>query len=210
MIAWRPVVTEMLEAIRHKHDLFKGVFINIVGPDTLDLPKEINDKTVISHEGTIGDFEFPTLEKIENFCKDHLDVKVCYIHTKSVSSEIGTVRRKRCEDWCRLMILFNIELAEKRIEDLDSGFDASGVNFRKTPSPHFSGNFWWAKSDYIRKLPLINQVKNKVYANQKRHSAEFWVGLGNGKLTSDYNSGSLYLMDIDINKIREKYLSINS
>jgi hypothetical protein len=28
-----------------------------------------------------------------------------------------------------------------------------GVNYLNTPEPHYSGNFWWANSSHIRKLP---------------------------------------------------------
>lgn len=34
-----------------------------------------------------------------------------------------------------------------------ANYDIAGVNYRETPSKHFSGNFWWSKSDYIKKLP---------------------------------------------------------
>ena len=37
--------------------------------------------------------------------------------------------------------------------------DAVGVAFEKIPTNHFSGNFWWSKSEYIK--TLINVGKKE-------------------------------------------------
>lgn len=40
-------------------------------------------------------------------------------------------------------------------------------------TPFFGGNFWWARSDYLNRLPPIR--------NRTRYDAEHWIGLGNPK-----------------------------
>lgn len=41
---------------------------------------------------------------------------------------------------------------------------------------HFRGNFWWSKSDYIKKLPEISTLNNK-----DRVVAEMWITLTENK-----------------------------
>lgn len=47
-------------------------------------------------------------------------------------------------------------------------YDAIGCNYSLNPFKHFSGNFWWATSNYIKKLDFLPD-------NCKRHKSEWWI-----------------------------------
>lgn len=74
--------------------------------------------------------------------------------------------------------------------------DACGVDLVGLPTTHFSGNFWWARGDYINSLPRIKNISSIDAETilSLRHNAEFWIGMGDGKLVSLWNS------DIDVYK----------
>lgn len=43
-----------------------------------------------------------------------------------------------------------------------------------TVTPHFAGNFWWAKAGYLAALPPVS--------DESRFHAESWIGLGDPKI----------------------------
>lgn len=67
-----------------------------------------------------------------------------YWHTKG-ANHIGS---ESCQDWRRYMEHFFLQGPPEQI-----GWDVSGVNYRTVPWPHFSGDFFWARGDYIRGFP---------------------------------------------------------
>ena len=54
--------------------------------------------------------------------------------------------------------------------DLLNNYDTVGCNFTITSTfqPHYSGNFWWATSNYIKSL-------KKIPDGSERHLAEWWL-----------------------------------
>jgi hypothetical protein len=117
---------------------------------------------IIFENEDISKCEFPTLNKIWNDCQKE-DLIILYLHTKGVTKP----NDDRIEDWVNLLIHFNINKWEERIHDLQN-FDCSGINLLGNPDDlnfnpetwgvnraplHYSGNFWWSKSEHIKKLP---------------------------------------------------------
>lgn len=73
---------------------------------------------------------------------------VYYFHTKAVSRGPDTVfdrRRKILNYYTLVLHKLNLELLET--------YDAVGCSLTTRPSLHFSGNFWWAKSEHVCTLP---------------------------------------------------------
>lgn len=68
---------------------------------------------------------------------------------------------------------------------LEQGYDAVGVNWVRQPWPHFKGNYWWAQSDYIKRIsrlipPHENGMKQQILGGGWTiHDAESWIGTGN-------------------------------
>jgi hypothetical protein len=86
---------------------------------------------------------------------------ICYIHLKGLlrygDPNVG--------DWRDFMNWATIEQWRDNVEALDKGADAVGTNYNTTPWPHFAGNFWWARSEYIAKLQPIPHPEDRLNHN---------------------------------------------
>ena len=83
-------------------------------------------------------------------------------------------------DWVSLLLYFNIKYHEEILNKLNN-YDVVGVNLSLANIIHFSGNFWWSKSCYIKTL---NKQIIKSYCGP-----EYWITQQkNGKFLSIWNS----------------------
>lgn len=73
-----------------------------------------------------------------------------YIHSKSV-----TRNGQQYDDWRYICNYFTIVKWLINFELLKF-YDCVGINLRFYPNIHFSGNFWWSKTDHIKKIDNIN------------------------------------------------------
>jgi hypothetical protein len=160
------------------------IFISVVGAGQLEYPNYPNISYSQLPEVSVG--EFHTLDKIKTY-SDSFDgnTKILYVHTKGVT----TPRNQSIMDWRNYMVYFNIIKYKDAINILNE-YDTSGVDLVDEPTTHYSGNFWWANSSFIKKLPPIEEISNQ---NAKviltlRHNAEFWIGMVDGKRNSMHNS----------------------
>lgn len=80
-----------------------------------------------------------------------------YFHTKGVSRPLKTIfhQTRKCLDY------FILERHELCIFWLNHSYDAVGVSLSLYPKLHFSGNFWWAKSTHMNRLP--NKIVGGYY-----------------------------------------------
>ena len=147
-------------------------FVNILDIRTTDKP-------------TI--YEGSTLKHLYNFSLKQ-DNPILYFHSKGSSLSLENIKyfpNKNSYDWRNLMQYFCIE-KYKDCLDLLNTHDVVGVNWESHPQFHFSGNFWWANSEYIRKLPDPLDLENFVRFN--RCSMEFWIGFNSPKFYCLHNS----------------------
>jgi len=114
-------------------------------------------------------WEQVTLNKLYDFCQDD-NGAVFYAHTKGASSQSELARQ-----WRVSMTHDTVTRWRECITALDT-VDAAGPYWLKSWEPEhkdhkyfFAGNFWWARSDYIRTLSPVS-VSN-------RYQAEGWIGL---------------------------------
>jgi len=121
-------------------------------------------------------FEIPTLNKIISFSEQNPGDFVLYVHTKGVSH---SDTYHELNDWIDMMLYFLID--SFAIEMLYS-FETVGCNFNEKPHPHFSGNFWWARTDYLKKLKSIPEI------NVDRNSGEYLLHSMNPSYYSLHNS----------------------
>jgi hypothetical protein len=138
-----------------------------------------------------NEFEFGTLNMIKNM--SNLDDFYCYyFHTKGVSITQENYKKYKVNDfevlkqnvdsWRKIMEYFLIEKFKENVNKLGTKVDCVGINLKPTPKTefyHYSGNFWWSKSSYIKKIPSINTL-NLTY----RWDAEFWLGYASGNMFS--------------------------
>lgn len=78
------------------------------------------------------------------------ELALLYLHSKGVTKK--GVSADRVADWRRYMEYWLIGRWRECVRRL-SNTDVVGVNCHATPRLHFSGNFWWARGDYVRRLP---------------------------------------------------------
>ena len=131
--------------------------------------------------------EFFTLKKLKTFCNNSkFNTPVAYINTKGTFSGFDN---PCISDWRKYMTYFILEKMETCINFIEQGFDAVGVDWSTKPNNHFSGNFWWASSNYIKSLPPVDP--DNVFINNlptQRHFAEFWIGYNSPTIKCLHNS----------------------
>ena len=122
-----------------------------------------------------------TIKKLYHFCHHHSKANVLYFHDK------GSYHTNRWNEEFRHN-LNCYTLTPGCISALKKGFDTCGMRATPLPFIHYSGNFWWARCDYIKKLidpmsfytnetfvRLTNRL-NPCVNNGLRYFAEAWVG----------------------------------
>jgi GR25 family glycosyltransferase involved in LPS biosynthesis/tetratricopeptide (TPR) repeat protein len=112
------------------------------------------------------EFELPTLRLMHEFSLNSPNTKVLYVHTKGISYPKGDSRYEPGLDWINYMLHFLCEKSEHCLKLLDT-HDVAGCNFSELPKPHFSGNFWWATTKYLKSLDTA-LLTDKM-------SAEWWL-----------------------------------
>jgi len=106
-----------------------------------------------------NNFEYPTLQSLYDFVKQE-NCYVLYFHLKGVwSSYKGQASLDAVNSWRNCLEYFNIEKWKNCVQKLEEGYDVVGSLYNyNEKEPLFSGNFWWASSEYIKKLPRLEYV----------------------------------------------------
>lgn len=131
--------------------------------------------------------ELFTLKKLKNFTNNlNENIPIAYINTKGTFNGFDN---PCIIDWRQYMSYFILEQMKTCIDFIYQGYDAVGVDWQEKPNKHFSGNFWWSSSNYIKNLPFLEV--DKVYIKDlpsKRHFSEFWIGINSPKVKCLHNS----------------------
>lgn len=134
---------------------------------------------ILSHSKEHTVFEFLTLRILHDKAKSEKPFYGFYLHTKGVSYP-NQPHREGGDYWRDYMNHFLITRWEDNVKKLDEGYETSGVKFIKDGfPPHYSGNFFWFKSDYAKKLAPITRLNTK-----DRYSAEMWLCSNNPKVAN--------------------------
>lgn len=121
---------------------------------------------LIPFSSNIRFYELPTLRLLHRFCQDYSDANVLYLHTKGVSYLPTDPKYPHIQDWIQYMLHCVVRNSTMCIEKLVE-YDVVGCNQLDLPHPHFSGNFWWSRTKYIRTLST-QSLTDKL-------SAEWWI-----------------------------------
>lgn len=182
-------------------------FISIL--KSYDTKNKIN---IIRHQN--NEHEIETLYFLQNRIRDISSEEksyVLYYHTKGVTSEINHADSKvdmNCvTSWRRLLEYFCIELWHKSISVLKDGYDTSGSLYISDSGQYYhnyySGNFWWATSDYIKTLPDIkDEYKKQLSINKDlgRMVCEKWIGMSQHRWFSFYSQHLLNIYNTFFDK----------
>ena len=168
-----------IAAINNYRDIFKMLIHRIRDSGLYNIVKEIRcgilntgdyDKSIFEDpkiivRGISNDlslYEKFTINMLQYDAKNE-DFKVLYLHTKGVTKPGNPY----IQSWVDYLCYFNIYQHET-CSNLLTVYDTVGVNICKPPGPcHYSGNFWWSKSNYINRL---EPCTNKTY-----NAPEFWL-----------------------------------
>ena len=133
----------------------------------------------------VAQFEFPTIDLLHAHAQQSSSF-VLYIHTKGVTKPEACI-----DDWRACMLYWMVERWRECVDKLSQGYDAVGITRCEKPLPHYQGNFWWARSSYLRTLGNVRDVQfTKSVINQgERHKAEFWLMSRPGKFYQPYHHG---------------------
>lgn len=176
---WRDIVKEQIDTIV-KSGLYDRCTQILYGCNCKDCPSYLKQffkgysKVKPLPGGLIPDkktYENGTINAMIDFIQDK-DCYVLYIHSKGV-----TGRHPSQEKWRDHMMYWNVKRHLMCTDLLSRGFDTVGVSAINTLviPIHYAGNFWWTRSDYLKKKSHITDLSY-------RHSAEWF-------LLKDYNRG---------------------
>jgi hypothetical protein len=132
------------------------IFITMYNKDTcLELDELLNNfKKFILVKSPNNLYEKYAINNYKNYITDAEDYYLYYFHTKGLKRSnhplinVLSSRRQILNYYTLEMYNINIELLEK--------YDAIGCSLSLYPKKHFSGNFWWSKSNYLKLLQNIN------------------------------------------------------
>jgi hypothetical protein len=123
--------------------------------------------SIINMPNNVNEYENPTIKIIELFSAHNFNCKILYIHTKGVSHNRTSLSLNTIDDWRNYLLYMLCKHYKVCLNYLDT-FDCVGCNFSPLPFPHFSGNFWWANSNYIKNM-------NRVLPLGTKHAPEWWL-----------------------------------
>ncbi|MEY4720266.1 MAG: hypothetical protein RL563_2884 [Pseudomonadota bacterium] len=195
---WTNLVATQLEKLRTSGLYDASTFIQIQINGNEPFPFSDTKYTIAYNKDTELE-EAPTLESLRQFCDKNDNWAVLYLHTKGI-----TQKTPETTDWRELMEYFCIERWEDCLDKLQE-HDTAGCLYMDQCylgfHPHYSGNFWWARSEYIKTL-------NHEYLTAGiRNNREFWIGTGNGSMYSFLNTG---LNHYAVRFPRESYVALDN
>lgn len=107
-------------------------------------------------------FERFTLTKIASRVND--GDKILYMHTKGVLRTSGkNVAMESVYLWRIYIEYYMIRHYKRCLEKLDTHDVVGALYHDKMIGPHFSGNFWWVRGDYFKKLSKEHTIGQGYY-----------------------------------------------
>ena len=153
--------------IQHLEKIFIVNIGEILSKDMFIQDVSILEKIEIIHYSDNHSlFEKPTINLVRTFCEHHDNCEILYLHTKGIL-HYNNPFYQHIIDWKNMMFYFLVEKYANCF-DLLKNYDAIGCNYLIKPFRHFSGNFWWANSNYIKKLNFLPERCD-------RYEDEWWI-----------------------------------
>jgi hypothetical protein len=174
---WQDIVCQQVKSLVRSplYSKLDKVYVCVITSDSkkndLNYCNEIfPEKFVISIiDNDFASFEYPILRLLQQKSKEE-DFYCFYFHSKGVTTN---KKKNGVTYWRKEMEYFIFYKYHLAIESFQLGFNTYGANLRAFPrwnNPHFCGNFWFAKSSYIKTLPVI-----PLHITD-RYFAEEWIG----------------------------------
>jgi len=142
----------------------------------------IDPKISIVYNGYCAEYERPTLLHMREAAINNESDEFFYCHTKGIQW-YGTPHEENVLDWIKLLIYWNIELWRTATDKLKN-YDTYGCNITTGNGQwplHYSGNFFWATGNYLKRLPSI--------ISEGYTDPEFWICSANPQYFNAFSSG---------------------
>lgn len=162
-----------------------NVLLHYNKDDYNELIKNFNHPNInwLYSDAMPDEFEHPTAILMQNTVLTEIEpFYALYIHQKGIT-KTNTNLETNMDHWRWLMDYWCIENWKLCIDKLNEGFNIVGCNLSYNPTTHFSGNQYWAKSEFIftwpkLKLPSSFNFKPQIQSpmNNTRYDVEFWYG----------------------------------
>jgi GR25 family glycosyltransferase involved in LPS biosynthesis len=138
----------MLESILKIKEL-EVIFINNIGLK-LDSRYANMDPRIVLYDSSddISEFELPTLRLLHQYSMNTPNTKVLYLHTNEISYST--------DDYNNVLYVL-CEKSTDCIGLLDYN-DVIAYDYIETPKPHFSVNFWWSTTKYLKMLDVSDKM----------------------------------------------------
>ncbi len=153
------------------YDASEAIYVGCVGDKLFASHNKIH---LSAFNQNITEYEFLTLKILKEKCDDDRPFYAVYWHDKAVSWP-----REKDEKayiggtyWRSSMNYWTLKRWRDNVKELDKGYETCGTQLRPKRGfdEHYSGNFFWATSEYIKTVKLIEMLNRK-----DRHQAEFWL-----------------------------------
>lgn len=169
---WETPAGEHLEALVASDliDNLDDMFLGIVGAESNRARVKRELPGVVVAEADTG-WEQVTLNAVHDFAQTD-DGAIFYAHTKGAHS------RSDLADMWRKSMTHDLITGWRGCVEALTTVQACGSHWLQSRMPEhaehdffFAGNFWWAQSSYVAKLPALRF--------EHRYQAEGWIGLAN-------------------------------
>ncbi len=174
---WRRIIAEQYSKLRTSglYDASEKIVVGFIGGENregeLNIPILGDPKFEVFATAHVEDYEFPTLARAWQESQERQEPFLCYyFHTKGASLAAAP-QQQAANAWRAYMEYFNIEKWRECATVLGA-YETCGVELQSEDS-HYSGNFWWATSDYIKKLP--DGYRYWQQNRNNRVAAEFYL-----------------------------------
>ena len=164
------------------YDEIKKIYIFFLG-EYNDEIKENNKIEIIHLEKDVTFYEFLSINKLKEIVdNDDNNYKILYLHNKGVNKSGNS---KVVQSWREMMEYFLIEKGLYCYKNLNY-FDTIGCNIinkcdneiskiNNNHAYHYSGNFWWSKSSYIKNLKKLEISYDSNDRKNSRFQCENWI-----------------------------------
>lgn len=173
---WKHVAAEQLQLLADS-DLtevdctFVGTGSDWLKEEALSVGVNLN---IVRQDENLLHYETFAMLHIEELAET-TDKPILYFHTKGVSHHPDDKNKIM---WRRVMEEHVVRRWRQNLPYLRT-HDAVGVNWFSDGEQHFSGTFWMANADWIRRLP--DYASYHAHKDYVRFSCEMWIGaVGSG------------------------------
>ena len=107
---------------------------------------DIDKKCIVvtNHENAYEKF---AINNYKSYIKDDV-YYLYYFHTKGVTRQQPIFHNRR-----KILNFYTLKKYKLNLKLLQN-YDAIGCSLTQSPKLHFSGNFWWSKSEHLNTLPI--------------------------------------------------------